>query len=39
MDYVHMLNNLADQFTKGLSCNVIERASREISYVIRDPTK
>ena len=30
LDYVHTSNNLADQFTKGLSCNVIESASREM---------
>ena len=30
LDYVHTSNNLADQFTKGLSRNVIESASREI---------
>jgi hypothetical protein len=30
VDYVHMLNNLADQLTKGLLCNVIESASREM---------
>jgi hypothetical protein len=29
LDYVHKSNNLADQFTKGLSRNMIERASRE----------
>jgi hypothetical protein len=28
VDYVHTSNNLADQFTKGLSRNVIESASR-----------
>ena len=26
LDYVHTSNNLVDQFTKGLSCNVIESA-------------
>jgi hypothetical protein len=31
VDYVHTLNNLVDQFSKGLSCNVIESASREMS--------
>ena len=31
LDYVHTSNNLADQFTKGLSRNVIEGASRELS--------
>ena len=30
LDYVHMSNNLADQFTKGLSRNVIKSASREM---------
>ena len=30
LDYVHMSNNLVDQFTKGLSRNVIEGASREL---------
>jgi hypothetical protein len=30
VDYVHTSNNLADQFTKGLSRNVIEKASREM---------
>jgi hypothetical protein len=30
LDYVHMSNNLADQFTKNLSRNVIESASREM---------
>jgi hypothetical protein len=29
-DYVHISKNLADQFTKGLSCNVIDGASREM---------
>jgi hypothetical protein len=29
LDYVRTSNNLADQFTKGLSRNVIESASRE----------
>jgi transposase-like protein len=31
VDYVHTSNNLADQFTKDLSRNVIESASREMS--------
>jgi hypothetical protein len=31
LDYVHTSKNLADQFTKGLSRNVIEGASRELS--------
>ena len=31
LDYVHTSNNLADQFTKGLSRNMIENASREMS--------
>jgi hypothetical protein len=30
LDYVHTFNNLADQFTKGLSRNVIESASKEM---------
>ena len=30
LDYVHTSNNLADQFTEGLSHNVIEGASREL---------
>jgi hypothetical protein len=30
LDYVHTSNNLADQFTKGLSRNVIESASKEM---------
>jgi len=30
LDYVHTSNNLADQFTKGLSRNMIEGASREL---------
>jgi hypothetical protein len=30
LDYVYISNNLADQFTKGLSRNVIETASREM---------
>ena len=30
LDYVYTSNNLADQFTKGLSRNVIESASREM---------
>jgi hypothetical protein len=30
LDYVHKSKNLADQFTKGLSHNVIEGASREL---------
>ena len=30
LDYIHTSNNLTDQFTKGLSCNVIESASREM---------
>ena len=31
LNYVHMSNNLADQFTKGLSRDVIESAKREMS--------
>ena len=30
LDYVHMSNNLTDQFTKGLSRNVIESSSSEM---------
>ena len=30
LDYVHTSNNLADHFTKGLSRNVMESASREM---------
>jgi hypothetical protein len=30
LDYVHTTKNLVDQFTKGLSHNVIEGASREL---------
>ena len=30
LDYIHTSNNLTDQFTKGLSRNVIESASREM---------
>jgi hypothetical protein len=30
LDYVHTSKNLADQFNKGLSRNVIEDASREL---------
>jgi hypothetical protein len=30
LDYIHTSKNLADQFTKGLSHNVIEVASREL---------
>ena len=30
LDYVHTSKNLADQFIKGLSRNVIEGASREL---------
>ena len=30
LDYVHTSKNLADQFTKGLSRNVIEGKSREL---------
>ena len=29
--YVHMSKNLADQSTKGLSCNMIDSASSEMS--------
>jgi hypothetical protein len=30
LNYIHTSKNLADQFTKGLSHNVIEGASREL---------
>jgi fructose-1,6-bisphosphatase/inositol monophosphatase family enzyme len=30
LDYVHTSKNLADQFTKGLPCNVIDSASSEM---------
>jgi len=30
LDYVHTSKNLADQFTKGLSRNVIDSASSEM---------
>ena len=30
LDYVQMAKNLADQFTKGLSRNVIDNASMEL---------
>ena len=30
LDYVHTAKNLADPFTKGLSCVVIDNASREM---------
>jgi hypothetical protein len=30
LDYIQMSRNLADPFTKGLSRNVIENASREM---------
>jgi len=30
LDYVHTSKNLADQFTKGLSRNVIDSASNEM---------
>ena len=30
LDYVHTAKNLADQFTKGLSQNVIDNASLEL---------
>jgi hypothetical protein len=30
LEYVHTSKNLADQFTKGLSRNVIQGASREL---------
>ena len=30
LDYIQMSKTLADPFTKGLSCNVIDNASREM---------
>ena len=30
LDYIQTSKNLADPFTKGLSCNVIENASKEM---------
>ena len=30
LEYVHTAKNLADPFTKGLSCVVIDNASREM---------
>jgi hypothetical protein len=30
LDYIHTKKNLADPFTKGLSCNVIDGASKEM---------
>ena len=30
LDYVHTSKNVTDQFTKGLSCNVIDGALREM---------
>jgi hypothetical protein len=30
LDYIHTEKNLTDLFTKGLSCNVIDAASKEI---------
>jgi hypothetical protein len=31
LDYIHTEKNLTDPFTKGLSCNVIAAASKEMS--------
>jgi hypothetical protein len=31
LDYIHTEKNLADPFIKGLSCNVIDAASKEMS--------
>jgi hypothetical protein len=31
LDYIHTEKNLADPFTTGLSCNVIDTASKETS--------
>jgi hypothetical protein len=33
VDYVHTSNNLTDQFTNGLSRNVLESASREMCMI------
>jgi hypothetical protein len=30
LDYIHTEKNLTDPFTKGLSCNVIDAASKEM---------
>jgi hypothetical protein len=30
LEYFHTTKNLADQFTKGLSCNVVDYASMEL---------
>jgi hypothetical protein len=30
LDYIHIKKNLADPFTKGLSCNVIDATSKEM---------
>jgi hypothetical protein len=30
LDYIHNEKNLVDPFTKGLSCNVIDTASKEM---------
>jgi hypothetical protein len=30
LNYIHIEKNLSDPFTKGLSCNVIDAASKEI---------
>jgi hypothetical protein len=30
LDYIHIEKNLTDLFTKGLSCNVIDAASKEM---------
>jgi hypothetical protein len=30
LDYIHTSKNLADPFTKGLSCDVIDNASKEM---------
>jgi hypothetical protein len=31
LDYIHTEKNLTDLFTKGLSCNVIDAASKKMS--------
>ncbi len=30
LDYIQIVRNLADPFTKGLSCNVIDNASKDM---------
>jgi hypothetical protein len=33
LDYIHTEKNLANLFTKGLSCNVIDVASKEMGLI------